>query len=324
MSAGGGTQDRRNSEPVDYPAVSQIPGLSSLAQDIDDETGAKVGWIKETDTKYIRLAKMGGRKDLLRHRENKVPNSEAKAYPRCEWFDYVEYDGAEDLGPHQSYLPDYMVYKEFKTHEQPEYSQKPKRPPYSLNDNLSAFQRDGNTVTDKTIKLPEVDRQYKKGVVFKVRKDKHAGFVRPTEKGQRKNDKNKTGSSPPKEQNVTFSKLMSMSYQDEWLKQRQEEALHQQRMQEQQKNKDSSQNKNKITTEYREIICKDQQNQKTTSHSAPKIRHTKASEARKRRDSNDEKELFKLNRFTKVGAKVDSHWQNTDDSYSRQLAAVHI
>ncbi|XP_033126374.1 uncharacterized protein C7orf57 homolog [Anneissia japonica] len=338
MSAGGGTQDwfyhapvkrSEHTAPIEYPAVSQIPGLNSLAQNIDDENGAKVGWIKDTDTKYIKLAKMGGRKGKWLHF--------LKFLTRLAYLHFVSYYShclflsAMTLhnylfffSPRPSYLPDYMVYEEFNPARQPDnmhFPDKPRKPPYSLCDNLSAFKRDGDAVTDKTIKLPEIDRQYKKGVLFKVCKDTRRSEPR---KGQQNQSGHQTGQNPSKEQVESFSKLLSMGYQDEWMKQRQKEFMNQQRTQENKKNKDSSLTKNKITTEYREVICKDQQNEKPTLQSVHKIRHTKASEARKQRDSEDNKELFKLNRFTKVGPKVNSHWQKTDDSYSRQLADVNI
>ncbi len=46
----------------------------------------------------------------------------------------------------------------------------PRRPPYSLQDKLTAFQRDGDSVTDKNFKLPEEKPFQKKHVTTK--KDK--------------------------------------------------------------------------------------------------------------------------------------------------------
>ena len=47
------------------------------------------------DTKYVRMAKMGGREDLLRHRDPKPKPKEAVPYPRNDWF-YLEDNKMEE------------------------------------------------------------------------------------------------------------------------------------------------------------------------------------------------------------------------------------
>ena len=54
-------------------------------------------------------------------------------------------------------VPEYMIHEEWKQDENEVY-QRPNRAPYSY-DRLSAHERDGNRITDKTIKLPEVKKQ---------------------------------------------------------------------------------------------------------------------------------------------------------------------
>lgn len=71
-------------------------------------------------------------------------------------------------------MPDYMVHEEY-TPEKPQEDelsgtrQPPRRPPYSLQDSISAFQRDGESVTDKTVKLDE-DVPYSKRFAKKDKK----------------------------------------------------------------------------------------------------------------------------------------------------------
>ena len=55
-------------EPVGYPPISQIPGLSHSGSQAPEETRGNHGWIRETDSAYVRLAKQGGRPDLLNMR----------------------------------------------------------------------------------------------------------------------------------------------------------------------------------------------------------------------------------------------------------------
>ena len=55
---------------VNYPPASQIPGLNGVpinpadAQREEQDKNAKF-WFKATDTPYIQLAKMGGRKGII-------------------------------------------------------------------------------------------------------------------------------------------------------------------------------------------------------------------------------------------------------------------
>ncbi len=53
-----------NAPAKDYPAPSQIPMLSNamIEEDVRDESGTMRGWIRESDSKYVKLAKMRGRK----------------------------------------------------------------------------------------------------------------------------------------------------------------------------------------------------------------------------------------------------------------------
>ena len=55
--------------PVDAPAPSQIPGLDGVGPDSDDERNDEFApqyRVFDTDSKYVRLAKAGGRKSIVR------------------------------------------------------------------------------------------------------------------------------------------------------------------------------------------------------------------------------------------------------------------
>lgn len=58
---------KRSQEPAkDAPAPSQIPGLSNIPDDLTNENDrtARRKWIRDTDSKYIKLAKAGGRRGM--------------------------------------------------------------------------------------------------------------------------------------------------------------------------------------------------------------------------------------------------------------------
>ena len=71
------------------PPPSQIPGLSNVSQLPPEHQSAHLV-IRESDSKYIRLAKQGGRPDLLVMRTPEPPSCEPVGYPRCDWY----YDSA--------------------------------------------------------------------------------------------------------------------------------------------------------------------------------------------------------------------------------------
>ena len=73
------------------PALSQVPGLSETSGEENDPfSKSKKGWIRDTDSKYIQMAKSGGRKDLLMFNGPNLRSNEPVAYPRVDWFDHQE------------------------------------------------------------------------------------------------------------------------------------------------------------------------------------------------------------------------------------------
>ena len=67
------------------PPLSQIPGLSNEAH-LPPEDQPKGLWIKETDSRYVQLAKQGGRADLLCTNTPEPPSEEPVGYPRVDWY----------------------------------------------------------------------------------------------------------------------------------------------------------------------------------------------------------------------------------------------
>jgi len=84
----------KNEDKVNVPPASQIPGLSAL---VPEENITKKKEMNDYGSKYIRLAKEGGRKNLLTFNEESNKSLEAKSYPRVEWFDHDEPEKPADL-----------------------------------------------------------------------------------------------------------------------------------------------------------------------------------------------------------------------------------
>ncbi|ESO99208.1 hypothetical protein LOTGIDRAFT_205260 [Lottia gigantea] len=152
-------------DPAPTPYISQIPGLSEYED--DQPTQPQGLYFKDTDSKFIRLSKQGGRKDLLVFKDNKqTENKEPQGYPKVDWF-YLADNAREDAAiqepkkPHQFLLPEYMVYDSYVpscvegTSPSPDGSRRQgSRVPYAC-DKQTIFQSEGNDVTDKRVKIPE-------------------------------------------------------------------------------------------------------------------------------------------------------------------------
>lgn len=105
---------KKNTEQQAVPPASQIPGLSVLEDTVEPQLGTR-NWVRDSDSKYIKLAKGGGRKHLLSFPEKKKPQSPdgPKPYPRVEWFDHQGITSDEQeaiLANGQWEPPEYMVH----------------------------------------------------------------------------------------------------------------------------------------------------------------------------------------------------------------------
>ncbi|XP_064598450.1 uncharacterized protein C7orf57 homolog [Liolophura sinensis] len=191
----------QSDEPAPAPAPSQIPGLSDLPY---EEEQPRLTNLRDTDTKYIRLAKQGGRPDLLQMKQFPSPPKEAQGYPRCEWF-YLQDNAASDAAekpeekPYEFKLPEYMVHRprqqpvDFEAHDGSDpNSRYNKRAPYAF-DKLTTYEREGESAADKmSMKIPEA-KKYGYG----VRQGKKVVLK-------------KTGPAPERVKPVTTSQVSSM------------------------------------------------------------------------------------------------------------------
>ncbi|OAF67766.1 hypothetical protein A3Q56_04476 [Intoshia linei] len=102
----------------DQPKTSPlVENNESKESEIIIDMPPKKNYIKDHDSPYIRLAKVGGRKDLLWAKElAKEPERKPVSYPRVDWF-YLEDNACEDRQSvikedrHQPKLPSYMVHE---------------------------------------------------------------------------------------------------------------------------------------------------------------------------------------------------------------------
>jgi len=100
------------SERVNVPPASQIPGLSQLIPDdhANDRQQSR-SCVRDSDSKYIKLAKQGGRKNLLQFHQKDTSSKEAQPYPRVHWFDHQQMTREQEqqiLARSAWIPPDYM------------------------------------------------------------------------------------------------------------------------------------------------------------------------------------------------------------------------
>lgn len=103
-------ESSKSDKPTPKPLMSQIPGINGCHD--DTASGSTRPYYKDTDTKYVRLAKQGGRRDLLNYQEFDK-RTDAVAYPRVNWF-YLEDNALEDAKKKKEMnwkfgVPDYMT-----------------------------------------------------------------------------------------------------------------------------------------------------------------------------------------------------------------------
>ncbi|XP_015444524.1 uncharacterized protein C7orf57 homolog [Pteropus alecto] len=174
---------KRSEKAVDVPPASQIPGLSELRDPPNGHVlGTRRYWIKETDSEYVKLAKQGGRPDLLMHL---VPGAGSGTGTR--------------KGSAVTYsLPDWYIHHS----KPPTADQRPaaRRVPLTR----------GSVCSLAQVRLPAIHTKppSKAGTPLGPRDPAGGRLSFPPMPGL------KTGSP------TNFSKLISNGYRDEWLQQR--------------------------------------------------------------------------------------------------------
>lgn len=129
---------RRRKEQQDSKAtrripISQVPDLTKEApkESIDLNEKKYVRRILDTDSKYLILAKTGGRKNLLCYRENEIKNTAPKEYKIPEWYYHDDGKGKEEKElseeeKHKRYKVtygkrSYKTLEKSKVYERPDY-----------------------------------------------------------------------------------------------------------------------------------------------------------------------------------------------------------
>lgn len=205
---------RRSEKAVDAPPVSQIPGLSELRGDPPSRhtLATRRYWIKDTDSEYVKLAKQGGRPDLLMHLAPGTRKGSPVTYSLPDW--YVHHSKPSAASQRQvlaAYMPDYMVHEEFN----PDLSSgnyESRRGPFDF-DMKTVWQREAEELDEKKkVRLPAINSRNpsKAGTPPGPRDPAGSRLSFPPMPGYKT-------SSP-----TNFSKLISNGYRDEWMQPRAE------------------------------------------------------------------------------------------------------
>lgn len=207
---------KRSEKPVGAPPASQIPGLSDLRDSPNvNLPRARRYWIKETDSEYVKLAKQGGRPDLLKHFAPGTRQGSPVAYSLPDW--YIHH--SKPPTSHQREvpvvsIPDYMVYEEFNP-DQANGSYESRQGPFDF-DRKTIWQREAEELENvkRKVKLPAINSKNpsKTGTPVSHKEPERSRLSLPPMPGQKT-------SSP-----TNFSKLISNGYKDEWLQQQKAEA----------------------------------------------------------------------------------------------------
>ncbi|VDN39848.1 unnamed protein product [Dibothriocephalus latus] len=104
---------RKHTGPAPAPPISQIP-LMGLMPEPKEGPPEVLPKFRPTDTPYIQLSRMGGRKDLLCFRENPPDRGYVEMPPRCQWFylednNLADQTGREKKEPYVFKVPCYMT-----------------------------------------------------------------------------------------------------------------------------------------------------------------------------------------------------------------------
>ena len=122
---------KQSSKPLKEISISQVPDLTiEKARDASHlQKIIKPGRVREADSKYVKLAKAGGRKDLLCYRENQRKNIGPMAYKVPEWYYHDDKASKEEKElseeeKHKKYKVTYGK-RSYKTQERPKTYERP-------------------------------------------------------------------------------------------------------------------------------------------------------------------------------------------------------
>ncbi|XP_028403058.1 uncharacterized protein C7orf57 homolog [Dendronephthya gigantea] len=282
----------KNPPSIIAPIQSQIPGLGNIPEGAipnDNDKHFKRKWFRDTDSKYVKLAKAGGRKNLLSFMPGKL-SSEPVLYPRVDWFDHHG-DHEENTNYKQKSTTDYVVLPEWYIHNesvddhndadvsmdttenQLSNGQNSKKKPM-IGDSMTVWQRESKEAADealqkKPIKLPKICKN------------------NATKKGKALKETPKLKSNVAVlDDSQDMRRLLSMDYQREWLSNKSAE----------------------YTKEMKAQIILEKERQARTRRIGKRFRDS----LKPKKEIVEEKPLFKLSRFNKVKSCVDTRWSRLE------------
>nr|XP_013037514.2 uncharacterized protein C7orf57 homolog isoform X2 [Anser cygnoides]XP_013037515.2 uncharacterized protein C7orf57 homolog isoform X2 [Anser cygnoides]XP_013037516.2 uncharacterized protein C7orf57 homolog isoform X2 [Anser cygnoides]XP_013037518.2 uncharacterized protein C7orf57 homolog isoform X2 [Anser cygnoides]XP_013037519.2 uncharacterized protein C7orf57 homolog isoform X2 [Anser cygnoides]XP_013037520.2 uncharacterized protein C7orf57 homolog isoform X2 [Anser cygnoides]XP_01303752 len=196
---------------IPLPSTSQIPGLAKAPN--EGTFGCRRKWIKDTDSAYVRLAKQGGRPDLLKHYAPVTSKSSPVAYAAPDWYSHCSNPPAtHEPRNYVSTLPDFMIHKEFSADDHHSNNYETRRGPFDF-DVKSVWQRDAadkENAEKKKVKLPAINTTCPSRTPNISTNKEFSGKNRlsfPPMPAQRKSEA------------VNFSKLISNGYGTDWYQQ---------------------------------------------------------------------------------------------------------
>ncbi|XP_074942253.1 uncharacterized protein C7orf57 homolog [Phalacrocorax aristotelis] len=194
--------------------ASQVQGLGDLAKAPHEvPSGCCRKWIKETHSAYIRLAKRGGRPDLLKHYTPVTRRTSPAAYAVPDWYSHRSSPPVtNEPWSSVSSLQGYTIHRKFKADVHHGNSYELRRGPFDM-DVQSVWQwdaEDKEKTKKKKVKLPAINPKYPSRMPTVSTNKEFSG-------------KNKL-SFPPmsaqkKTEAVSFSKLISNGYGTDWFHQ---------------------------------------------------------------------------------------------------------
>ncbi|XP_072139158.1 uncharacterized protein C7orf57 homolog isoform X1 [Mobula birostris] len=192
---------------LQLPPTSQIPGLSDLAEPHKEITFERRRlWIRDTDSDYVKLAKQGGRADLLRHFSPPPRKSPPIPSSQPEWFTHVPPSPTKTKGVPKWYLPEYMVHEEFIPSRS---DKKSKCRPHDSDKTTLEKDNEKENEAKVKLKLPKITDK----------KQRNKWFTKKTVEGE---NKFPAMPLPKKNEPVNFTKLIANGYAEELIQQQDE------------------------------------------------------------------------------------------------------
>ncbi|XP_056376234.1 uncharacterized protein C7orf57 homolog [Hyla sarda] len=216
------SKQTEKSSKSDLPPTSQIPGLSDLAEPHNElKNKGRRQWITETDSEYVKLAKQGGRPDLLKQIDSPPKKTQPVSYAPPDWYSHEQLiQPPESTVAQLRNVPDYMIHEEY-SEEGNDLKYEAREGPFDF-DQKSVWLRDleeneKENHCDKKVKLPAINPKFM-----------NDNTVTASEKGPPKGEKlGKKCFFPPMPCNsndsVNFGKLLSNGYGEEWYRQNDEQ-----------------------------------------------------------------------------------------------------